>query len=110
MKVRASSKRSTNVTLISQLESKKVNEALEDESWVKAIEEQPEQLDKNKVWTLVPKLENTSIIGITWDFKNKMDESGKVVQNKARLVAKGYSKQERETMMKFFTCSRLEFI
>lgn len=29
-----------------------------------------------------------------WVFKNKMDESGKVVQNKAHLVAQGYLQQE----------------
>src|SRR5262249_35187840 len=35
-----------------------------------------------------------SIVGTKWVFKNKMDESGKVVRNKARLVAKGYSQEE----------------
>ena len=45
-------------------------------------------------WTLVPKLENKSIIGTRWEFRNKMDEQGKAVRNKSRLVAQGYNHQE----------------
>ena len=35
-----------------------------------------------------------SAIGIRWVFRNKLDESAKVVRNKARLVAQGYNQQE----------------
>lgn len=43
-----------------------------------------EKFDKNKVWNLVPKLENFSIIRTKWVFKNKMDELGK--ESKIKLV------------------------
>lgn len=42
MKTTSSSKQSANVTLISQFELKKVNEALKDKSWVKEIKEKLE--------------------------------------------------------------------
>lgn len=40
-------------------------------------------------------LENVSIIGIESTLKNKMNESGKVVQNKSHLVAQGYLQQDK---------------
>ncbi|GKA03401.1 putative ribonuclease H-like domain-containing protein [Tanacetum coccineum] len=51
---------------LSQIEPKKISEALEDESWVDAIQEE----------------------------LNKKDERGVVVGNKARLVAQGYRQEE----------------
>ena len=34
------------------------------------------------------------VIGTRWVFRNKLDESGKVVRNKARLAAQRYNQQE----------------
>ena len=48
----------------------------------------------NEVWKLVEKLENTSIIGTKWIFRNKLDEQGNVIRNKARLMAQGFTQQE----------------
>ena len=42
----------------------------------------------------MPRPKENSIIGTKWVFKNKADESGKIIRNKARLVAKGYSQEE----------------
>lgn len=81
MKSRTSSKKRANVALISQLEPK-VNGALNDESWVKAIKDELKQFGKNNVWTLIPKPKKTPIIGTKWIFRNKMNESGKVAQKK----------------------------
>ena len=58
------------------------------------MQEELNQFERNKVWRLVPKLRNRSIIGAKWVFRNKLDEDGTVVRNKARLVAKGYSQEE----------------
>ena len=51
------------------------------------------QFERNKVWTLVPRLNNHSIIGTKWVLRNKLDESEIIVRNKARLVAQGYSQK-----------------
>ncbi|GJY70677.1 retrovirus-related pol polyprotein from transposon TNT 1-94 [Tanacetum coccineum] len=77
-----------------QLEPKNVNEALGDESWIVAMQEELNQFVANDVWELVPQPRNMTIIGTKWVFKNKLDENGIVSQNKARLVAQGYNQQE----------------
>ena len=53
------------------------------------MKEELNQIEKSKVWTLVPSPKGQSIIWTKWAFKNKFDESGKVIRNKARLVAQG---------------------
>ncbi|GJR97977.1 putative ribonuclease H-like domain-containing protein [Tanacetum coccineum] len=61
---------------LSQKEPKKVIQALEDPSWVEAMQEELLQFKLQKV------------------FRNKKDERGIVVRNKARLVAQGYTQEE----------------
>ncbi|KAI3700454.1 hypothetical protein L2E82_45084 [Cichorium intybus] len=48
----------------------------------------------NKVWRLIPKPANASIVGLKWVYRNKLDTEGNVVRNKARLVVKGYCQHE----------------
>ncbi|GJV80126.1 retrovirus-related pol polyprotein from transposon TNT 1-94 [Tanacetum coccineum] len=79
---------------ISTIEPKNVNEALKDESWIVAIQEELNQFIANDVWELVPQPRNMTIIGTKWVFRNKLDENGVVSRNKARLVAQGYNQQE----------------
>ena len=81
-------------SFLSQEEPKKVEDALLDADWVLAMQEELNQFKRNKVWKLVPKPKNRTIIGTKWVFRNKMDEAGIVTRNKARLVAKGYSQEE----------------
>ncbi|GKB09402.1 retrovirus-related pol polyprotein from transposon TNT 1-94 [Tanacetum coccineum] len=76
------------------IEPKNVKEAIQDESWTMAMQEELNQFKANVVWSLVPPLENQTIIGTKWVFKNKLDENGVVSRNKARLVAQGYNQQE----------------
>ncbi|KAG5532106.1 hypothetical protein RHGRI_026652 [Rhododendron griersonianum] len=83
-----------NLAFLSQVERKSFVEAEKDESWILAMQEELNQFERNQVWTLVPKPENSSVIGTKWVFRNKMDESGVVVRNKARLVAQGYNQEE----------------
>ncbi|GJS89008.1 retrovirus-related pol polyprotein from transposon TNT 1-94 [Tanacetum coccineum] len=73
---------------------KNVNEALGDESWIVAMQEELNQFIANDVWELVPQPRNMKIIGTKWVFRNKLDENGIVSRNKARLVAQGYNQQE----------------
>ncbi|GJR37792.1 retrovirus-related pol polyprotein from transposon TNT 1-94 [Tanacetum coccineum] len=75
-------------------EPKNVNEALKDESWIIAMQEELNQFITNDVWELVPHPKSTEIIGTKWVYRNKLDENGVVSRNKARLVAQGYNQQE----------------
>ncbi|GJZ38561.1 retrovirus-related pol polyprotein from transposon TNT 1-94 [Tanacetum coccineum] len=79
---------------ISTIEPKNVNEALTNDSWIVAMQEELNQFIANDVWELVPQPRNMTIIGTKWVFRNKLDENGIVSRNKARLVAQGYNQQE----------------
>jgi len=76
---------------LAQTEPKKVDEALQDESWVSAMHDELHQFTRNDVWTLFPRHAEHNIIGTKCIFKNKTDKHGTVVRNKARLVAQGYT-------------------
>ena len=80
--------------LISQVEPKSVDEATKDNHWMKAMEEELDQITKNDTWELVPRPKNKNVIGTKWVFRNKINKQGEVVRNKARLVCKGCSQQE----------------
>ena len=67
-----------------------MTDALEDVDQYKAMEEEIEQIEKNKTWTLVPRPENKNVIGTKWMYRNRLDENGEVTRNKERLVFKGY--------------------
>ena len=54
-----------------------------DEFWVLAMQEELNQFERNKVWTLVPRPKHHPIIGAKW-----VNEQGVITRNKARLVAK----------------------
>ena len=76
---------------MSQVEPTSTKEACKDESWVKAMNEELDQIEKNQTWDLVPRPKDKNVIGTKWVFKNKMNEDGQVVRSKARLVCKGYA-------------------
>ncbi|GKD57309.1 putative ribonuclease H-like domain-containing protein [Tanacetum coccineum] len=79
---------------LSQNEPKKISEALEDESWVDAMQEELLQFKIQKVWILVDLPNGKKAIGTKWVYRNKKDERGVVVRNKARLVAQGHRQEE----------------
>ncbi|GJY51824.1 ribonuclease H-like domain-containing protein [Tanacetum coccineum] len=72
----------------------KISEALEDESWVDAMQEELLQFEIQKVWILVDLPYGKKAIGTKWVYRNKKDERGVVVRNKARLVAQGHRQEE----------------
>ena len=94
MRTRSSFKNMNNLALLSKIEPKNVEEALQDEGWIMAMQEELNQFERSEVWKLVSPPENHTIIGTKWVFRNKLDEEGNVVRNKARLVAQGYNQQE----------------
>ncbi|GJW69340.1 putative ribonuclease H-like domain-containing protein [Tanacetum coccineum] len=79
---------------LSQVEPKKVIQALQDPSWIKAMQDEHLQFKLQKFWTLVDLPNGKRPIGTKWVFKNKKDERGIVIKNKARLVAQGYTQEE----------------
>ncbi|GJS92658.1 retrovirus-related pol polyprotein from transposon TNT 1-94 [Tanacetum coccineum] len=79
---------------LSEIEPKKVSEALKHPGWIDAMQEELNQFYRNKVWTLVPLPYGKIAIGSKWVFRNKKDEHGTTTKNKARLVAQGYSQEE----------------
>ncbi|GJT35474.1 putative ribonuclease H-like domain-containing protein [Tanacetum coccineum] len=79
---------------LSQVEPKKVIQALSDLSWIEAMQDELLQFKLQKVWTLVDLPYGKRAIGTKWVYKNKKDDRGIVVRNKARLVAQGYTQEE----------------
>nr|GEV52014.1 retrovirus-related Pol polyprotein from transposon TNT 1-94 [Tanacetum cinerariifolium] len=69
---------------LSEIEPKKVSEALKHPGWIDAMQEELNHLYRNKVWTLVPLPYGKIAIGSKWVFMN----------NKVRLVAQCYSQEE----------------
>ncbi|KAD6455022.1 hypothetical protein E3N88_09728 [Mikania micrantha] len=79
---------------LSQIEPKKVAEALKDNSWVEAMQEELLQFERHGVWKTCPLPKGKYAIGTKWVFRNKKDDKGVVIKNKARLVVQGYTQEE----------------
>ncbi|GJW91372.1 ribonuclease H-like domain-containing protein, partial [Tanacetum coccineum] len=79
---------------LSQEEPKKITQALQDESWVEAMQEELLQFKLQNVWVLCDLPDGKRVIGTKWVFRNKRDERGTIIRNKARLVAQGYRQEE----------------
>ncbi|KAH0657877.1 hypothetical protein KY289_026625 [Solanum tuberosum] len=52
IQTRALLRKQASVALVSQLETKRINEAMEDESWRQAMKEELDQFETNQIWTL----------------------------------------------------------
>jgi hypothetical protein len=76
------------------MEPKNFNEANKDVNWLKSMNEELDQIEKNDTWELIPRPTNKNVIGSKWVYKNNMNEQGNIVRNKARLVCKGYAQIE----------------
>ncbi|GJR35936.1 putative ribonuclease H-like domain-containing protein [Tanacetum coccineum] len=70
---------------LSQEEPKKIAEALQDDSWVQAMQEELLQFKLQQVWVLVDLPHGMKVIGTKWVYRNKRDERGVVVRNKERF-------------------------
>ena len=55
-------------TFVSQIEPKRATDALNDESWYLAMQEELYGFERNNVWTLVPRPKSHSVIGTKWVF------------------------------------------
>ncbi|GJT33050.1 putative ribonuclease H-like domain-containing protein [Tanacetum coccineum] len=75
-------------------EPKTISQALQDESWVEAMQEELLQFKLQKVWVLMDLPYGKKVIGTKWVFRNKRDERNIVVKNKAWFVAQGFRHEE----------------
>ncbi|KAI5334587.1 hypothetical protein L3X38_024720 [Prunus dulcis] len=75
------------------IEPETFEEAVKDESWQKAMENEIAIIEKNNTWELVNRPSDKLVIGVKWVYKTKLNLDGLVQKNKARLVAKGYSQK-----------------
>ncbi|GJX39694.1 retrovirus-related pol polyprotein from transposon TNT 1-94, partial [Tanacetum coccineum] len=67
-------------------EPKKVIQALEDPSWIEAMQEELLQFKLQKVWTMVDLPNGKRAIGTKWVFRNKKDERGIVMDVKSTFL------------------------
>jgi hypothetical protein len=57
-------------------ELQKFMQASQDDHWVKVMNEELDQIEKNKTWHLVPRPKNKNVIGTKWVYRNKLNEDG----------------------------------
>ncbi|GJV50027.1 putative RNA-directed DNA polymerase [Tanacetum coccineum] len=76
------------------VEPRTYHEAILDENWVNAMNEEMEALNRNQTWTLTDLPAGRKPIGCKWVYKIKYKSNGEIERYKARLVAKGYSQRE----------------
>lgn len=99
----------SDTCLLCEFEPKSMNDALDNEDGTQEMNEEIQQIENDKIWTLVPMPKDKNVIGTTWVFRNKLNEKGQVTRNRARFVCKGYSQEEGVDYREIFSLlSRLE--
>lgn len=85
----------SNKSFVNQLSvvaiSNSVQEALVDEQWKEAMNEEFGLLRKNETWELVEYPLGKKPVGCRWIYNGKYKADGFLESYKARLVAKGYT-------------------
>jgi hypothetical protein len=79
--------------LTSTGEPSKITEALGDDKWKEAMQQEYDALIQNKTWHLVPPRSDKNIIDCKWVYRIKKNSDGTIDRYKARLVAKGFKQQ-----------------
>ena len=93
------------------IEPKNFEESSQDEYWIRAMNEELDQIENNNTWEFFPRLADKNVIGSKWVFKNKINEQGQLVRNKYQLVCKGYGQVEGHDFDETFPLvARLEAI
>ena len=75
-------------------------EAIEEEVWAQAMDEEIECIEKNQTWELVDVPKDKDVISVKWIYKTKQDADGNVQKNKARMVAIGSHSNSASNSMK----------
>lgn len=71
------------------------SEAMKENVWRDACEDEIASIIKNETWTLVDLPAGAKAIGLKWIFKVKRNADGTINKYKSRLVAKGYIQRYR---------------
>nr|GEU79332.1 putative ribonuclease H-like domain-containing protein [Tanacetum cinerariifolium] len=79
---------------VGEQKPKKIYDALQDPSWVEAMQKELLQFKIKNVWSLVNCPKGVRRIGTKWVLKNKKDKRGIVIRNKVRLVVQGHTQEE----------------
>jgi histone deacetylase 1/2 len=79
--------------LTSTGEPRNISEALDDNKWNHAMQEEYDALIKNKTWHLVPPSFGKNLIDCKWVYHIKKNVHGTIQRYKARLVAKGFKQR-----------------
>lgn len=81
------------VCLLADAEDKTFEQAVKDEKWQTAMQEEIRAIEKNDTWELAMLPRGNKPIGVKWVYKKKMNAQGEIERYKARLVAKGYTQE-----------------
>ena len=65
--------------------------AAKETHWIDAMKKEMTALARNNTWTLVPRPQNSNVVGSKWLFRTKFLADGSIDRYKARLVAQGFS-------------------
>ncbi|GJV20135.1 retrovirus-related pol polyprotein from transposon TNT 1-94 [Tanacetum coccineum] len=96
---------------LTAVEPKTYKDALTQSCWIKAMQEELNEIERLKVWELVPRPDKVMVITLKWIYKEKLDELGGILKNKARLVARSSRQEEGIDFEESFTpVARLEAI
>ncbi|KAL4369158.1 hypothetical protein GQ457_05G011330 [Hibiscus cannabinus] len=71
-----------------------VKEAIEDDKWKNAMNEEIASIERNDTWELTSLPDGHKPIGVKWVYKTKTNKERQVEKYKARLVAKGYKQRQ----------------
>ncbi|GMJ01569.1 hypothetical protein HRI_003826100 [Hibiscus trionum] len=81
-------------SISSTSEPRTYKEAMHDDNWIKAMQQEIAALESNGTWKIVDLPPGQKPIGCKWVYKIKYNADGTIERYKARLVAKGYNQQE----------------
>jgi hypothetical protein len=82
-------------------EPRNIFEALDDNIWNHAMQEEYDALIQNKTWHLVP-LAPAKLIDCKWVYHIKKNADRTIQRYKARLVAKGFKQSSKSSKLPMF--------
>ena len=68
-------------------------EAIEEELWAQAMDEEMECIEKNQTWELVDVPKEKYLIRVKYIYKTKKDDDGNVQKHKERMVTRGFAQK-----------------